>query len=223
MIYKILSLCFLFSSCSLSLMAQWSVGVSGGATLNFLEWKIQPLNIDLDFDPHLNGRAAGHVEYTFSPGIALRADVVYQVIGNKLGALTDANGETVDSRLVYTYNTLGSNLSLKISPVKKARNLYFLAGPGIARIISGHKRLKGDFPEGFENPGKRAMDLDAEAIRRTQWIADLGIGYSIPCGARGRIAAEGRYQYGLSGFSTSDNVKARMQTAVLTAGYFHQF
>ena len=221
MIRKILCFLLFSSACCFSLMAQWSAGLSGGATLNFLEWKIQPLQVDLAFDPHLGWRTAGHLEYAFSPAAALRADMAYQVIGSNLSDLTDENGEVINGKFVNTYHTVGGSLLLKISPVKRVQNLYLLAGPTVAQIIRGHKQLKVKFPGQVENRDKQKIDLDADKIRRTHWIADLGIGYGIACGARGRIAAECRYQYGLSDFSTSEQVKARMQTVLLTAGYFY--
>ena len=215
------TLFLLFSNVS---FAQLSIGVSGGANLSFWQWTVQTPNfhVDLDFQSHLSYRTAVHAEYAFSPVLSLRADVANQVISNKHTHLTDANGvEVPNSRINSNYNTWGGSLQVKVSPVGKVRNLYFLAGPTVTCITNGWKSIQGVQIEGGV-PRKSTIDLDVEKIRRQQWIADLGLGYGFPLGAKSRLAAEIRYQYGLSNFSTASTVDAQVESALLTLGYFYQ-
>ena len=204
--------------------AQFSIGASAGANLSFWQWTVQTpdISVDLDYQSRLSGRAAVHVEYAFSPVLSLRADVANQVVRNKFTHLTDANGADITNiNLTNNYNSVGGSLLVKVSPVGKVRNVYFLAGPTVACITNGWRRVHGEPIEGVVL-GKRTIDLDAEKIRRVQWMGDLGVGYGYPLGAKGRLIAEMRYQIGLSNFSTSSVTDARVQSAMLLLGYFYQ-
>lgn len=206
-----------------ALFSQFAIGISGGPTLSFLQWNIKPLDLDLGYDPGIAWRASVYGEYAFSPVWSLRADVAYQASANKWTNLTDENGFPLpDGSFSDHFSGLNGGLLAKVSPLKNARQLYFLAGPSVTRVAKGWQRIKGGLIEGHDQDWKQSYNLAEKHIRRVQWLADLGVGYGVGCGKNGQLTAEVRYQYGLSDFSTSPKVDARQQMVFVTFGYVHR-
>lgn len=208
-----------FCSCS-SLLAQWSVGVTGGGTLSFRKWEILDI-ADLSYDPGLSYNAGLVGEWRASRLFALRAEAGYQVWRSRLDGLTDENGNILDIVAKDDLSAWSGALLVKITPSSRL-NLYVLTGPSAARIVKNKTVLKGE-GTGTEFPKSLTHDLKERGIEPNQYFVNLGIGNAFKVGSKGQITVEARYQHGLGNLSTSEVVDARISSLLVNLGYLYQF
>ncbi len=211
---------FLLLSCHV--FAQWSVGVTGGATLSFRQWNLIDL-VDISYDPGLSYNAALAGEWRAGRLISFRAEGGYQVWRSRTKAeVTDENGGSLGE---FTINddleALSGALLAKITPFNRL-NLYFLTGPSVARIVKNKAMIKGKLPDGVEIPRSQSFDLKESGIEPNQYFVSLGIGNAFNFGSKGQITAEARYQIGLSNLSTASTVDARISTLLVNLGYLYR-
>jgi len=206
---------------STQIFAQWSVGISGGATVSFRQWNIQPLDFDLGYDPGLAYNAALIGEWRAGQVISLRAEGGYQVWRSRLEGFTDENGNILDVTAKDDLMAFSGALLAKITPFSRF-NAYLLAGPSAARIVKNRSILKGETPDNPEFPRSITHDLEERGIEPDQYFVNFGVGHALKCGAKGQLAIEARYQIGLSNLSSASTVDARISSLLLNIGYLYQ-
>lgn len=203
------------------IFAQWSVGVSGGATVSFRQWKIYDL-ADISYDPGLSYNAALVGEWRAGRLLSLRAEGGYQVWRSRLTDLTDENGNILDATVKDDLKAWSGALLIKITPFSRF-NLYFLTGPSAARIVKNKAVIKAQAPVDPEFPESITFDLKERGIEPNQYFVNLGVGNAFKCGSRGHLTIEARYQLGLSDLSYASTVDARISSLLVNLGYLYEF
>lgn len=141
---RILSSLLFFFCFSTHIFAQWSVGISGGATLSFRQWNLPGLNLDISYDPGLAYNAALVGEWSTGQVISLRAESGYQIWRSRLEGFTDENGNILDVTAKDDFMAFSGALLAKITPFSRFK-AYLLAGPSAARIIKTGLSLRAKF------------------------------------------------------------------------------
>ncbi|MBK8968152.1 MAG: PorT family protein [Lewinellaceae bacterium] len=202
--------------------AQFSVGISTGANVSFWEWRMEALNLDLDYDPGLGFRTALQAGYQLTPGFGLQLEGAFQRISNRLDVeITDANGSSTGQmhRISTVFNSVGGSLLLKFSPLKKLPGLYLATGPTFVHFTDGWWRIPGGAVEGRPKAWRDHFKLNESPARPDQWLADFGLGYAHGFGGKNRLAVDLRFQHGLNNFSDVEGINARVQNLLLSVGF----
>lgn len=206
---------------STRVFAQWSVGVTGGATVSFRQWNLIDL-VDISYDPGLSYNAALAGEWRAGRLISLRAEGGYQVWRSRLTDLTDENGNILDATVKDDLKGWSGALLAKITPFS-GLDLYFLTGPSVARIVKNKAIVKAHTPLDPEFPESITFDLKERGIEPNQYFVNFGLGNAFQCGAKGHLTLEARYQLGLSNLSYASTVDARISSLLVNVGYWYQF
>lgn len=211
---------FLFLSTHV--FAQWSVGVTGGATVSFRQWNLVDL-LDISYDPGLSYNAALAGEWRAGRLFSLRAEGGYQVWRSRVDeVITDENGNILDATVKEDLKAWSGALLAKITPFSRL-NLYFLTGPSFARIVKNKAIIKSQTPVDPEFPESITFDLKERGIEPNQYFVNFGVGNAFKCGAKSHFTIEARYQFGLSDLSYASTVDARISSLLVNVGYMYQF
>lgn len=213
----VLLICLMYTA-----QAQLSLGASAGPNLNFRNWIFVAPGVELgalNYQAGLGGQAALRLEYQAGARFALCGEAGWQALKSRLQVeVTDANGVTRPGQMTETFQCWTSGLFTKFAFFQRVKG-YVLAGPSVTRLQNGKRRLKGSLIDGqTENP-TYTINFDQEQYNRTLLFLNLGAGAAVPCGQRGQLFAELRYQYGLSEWNTNSNVSASASNALLNLGY----
>ena len=224
--HALIALLFIFLSPSA--FAQVHVGLSAGPNLSFWTWELKELNYDLGFEPAVGMRTVVLGEWQVSPVLGVRAEVGAQVKANKIIRnlvfpsdiiAGDFDGTPWTFRDNYHY--WEGSLLVQLSPLKKFRPLYLLAGGTAGRLESGWKKTSGS-EAGNKSSSKTAIDVKDGNWNRAAFAADMGLGVNIPLAKVGILKTEGRFQYGLSQLDQTNDVDARVNSLLFTLGYLHR-
>lgn len=206
---------------STHVFAQWSVGVTGGATLSFRQWNLLDL-ADISYDPGLSYNAALAGEWRAGQLLSLRAEGGYQVWRSRLTDFTDENGNILDATVKDDLKAWSGALLVKITPSSRL-NLYFLTGPSFAQIVKNKAIIKSQTPVDPEFPESITFDLKERGIEPNQYFVNFGVGNAFKCGTKSHFTIEARYQFGLSDLSYASTVDARISSLLVNVGYMYQF
>lgn len=202
-----------------TLEAQLSVGISSGATFGHLYWKLKTPSVTSNSTLDLQARFAIPAEYQFSSAFSVRAEAALQRRPQAVELVT-LSGVSVDASQVF--QSVEVSVLGVFRPFRSARNLYFMGGPAVS-YLQGR----------WLYAGAAAREKDPELQRRTRgtdpfqgwsriWIlADAGLGYAYPLGAKGRLFAEARFQTTLTNLLESTNASIRFWNVVGNVGYMH--
>lgn len=222
----LLLLAFIFFSTNA--FTQVSIGLSSGPNLSFWNWKLKAFNYDVNFDPAVGMRTVVLGEWQVSPILGLRAEVGAQLKANKMTRnlvfATDilaGNPQGSEWKFREHYHYWEGSLLAQISPLKKIRALYLLAGGTVGRLENGWEKTSGS-ETGIKHSSKESIDVKDSNWNRAAFAADLGIGGNIPLGKYSSLKVEGRFQYSLTNLAQSDEVDARVNPLLLTVGYLHR-
>ena len=216
---KNLFLVIAFACLANTSFAQFSIGLTAGGNASHLKWYLKSLDEDLGYENALGWRAALLSEWQVSPLLALRAEIAGQLKSHKIKLESDITNHSGYLRDHYQY--WEGSLLAQVSPLKKIRQMYLLAGCTAGRLTKAWQKIDEGLVEGGSSI-KRDLDLDENYFNRNAFAADFGIGGNIPLGAVSSLKIEGRYQLGLSNFSSHDNVEARNNTFIFSVGYLHR-
>ena len=208
--------------------AQFHIGMSAGPNISFWEWEIKSFGYNLNYDAAMGWRTALLGEWQIAPWIGVRAEtglntkvnkrISYLVFESDLLA-----GNFKGSRWIFRENFQywESSLLVQINPVKRYRWAYLFSGCSSAWLQYAWRRTKGS-ETGIKHNSREPIDFKAPNWNRNTFSADFGLGANIPLNARGKLKVEGRFQYGLSNLSTSNEVDARVSSLLLNLGYLQR-
>ena len=225
---RVLFFVLFFSGLSTYAVAQIHLGLSVGPNQSYWQWELNALKHDLGFEPAWGLRTAVFGEWQLSPVWAVRAEVGAQIKANQMRKRllfeTDIlagnfNGTIFIFREHYQY--WEGSLLAQVSPLKKMRSLYLLAGGTLGRLQYGWKTSRGS-EAGNKFKNKSVVDVNDGNWNRMAVAADLGIGGNIPLDAHSKLKLEARFQYNFSNLAQSNDVDARVQSLLLTVGYLHR-
>jgi len=225
---KYLKIALFFSFFATHALAQVHIGLSAGPNLSFWTWEIKANYHDLGFEPAVGMRTVVLGTWQVSPVLGVRAEFGAQLKANKkIRNLVfpsdiiagDFDGTPWKFRDYYHY--WEGSLLVEVSPLKKIRPLYLLAGGTAGRLENGWKKTSGS-EGGTKASGKESIDVKDGNWNRVALAADMGLGGNIPLGKYSILKIEGRFQYGLSQLAQSDEVDARLNSLLLTVGYLHR-
>jgi len=216
-------LVFAFACLATPVFAQFHLGLSAGPNYSFWNWHIKSLNYDLEYEPAMGWRAGVLGEYQISPLIGVRAAFETQVKANKseIMGIPLVGYEEIEGVFREKFQYLESSLLIQVSPVKKFRQFYLLAGCTGGRLIKAWSHLK--LSEGGETlPSRRNYNLGQEHWNRNAFAADMGLGMNMPLSKTSTLKVEARYQHSLSNLSKHENVDASVHSCFLNVGYLHR-
>lgn len=208
--------------------SQFHVGVSGAANLSFWTWHIKSLDTDIDYEPAMGWRTAVLGAWQINPMVGLRAEFGTQVKANKMTKnlifetdllAGDFDGTPWAFREFFQYWE-GSVLA-QLSPIKKFKFVYLMAGGTAGRLEKAWKTSKGS-EAGMKFSSNSSIDIKTRHWNRNAFAADFGLGVHYPLGANGKIKVETRYQYSLSNLSANENVEASIRSLLLSVAYLHR-
>jgi hypothetical protein len=224
--YPLIALLFTFLS--LNAFAQVHVGLSAGPNLSFWTWELKELHYVLGFEPAVGMRTVVLGEWQISPVLGVRAEVGAQVKANKKvrrlvfeSDIIAGNFDGTPWTFRENYQYWEGSLLVQLSPFKKFRPLYLLAGGTAGRLENGWNKTSGS-EAGNKSSSKTAIDVKDGNWNRAAFAADMGLGVNIPLGKLSILKVEGRFQYGLSQLAQTNDVDARVNSALFTLGYLHR-
>ncbi len=212
-----------FTCLAAPLFAQFSLGLTAGTNMSYWKWHNQDPAYEINFEPALGWRAAVLGEWQISPLLGLRTEIGAQVKSNKGGIeYSDDQGGVIPGATAHQhFQYWEGSLLLQLSPVKKIKQVYLLAGCSAGRLVKGWRNVSGSaVPDAYTR--NQSIALDENKIDRNALMADVGLGGNIPLGAHNSLKIEGRYQHGLTNFSTISNVDRRVSALILSVGYLHR-
>jgi hypothetical protein len=224
--HPLIALVFIFLSSNA--FAQVHIGLSSGPNLSFWTWEIKAVHYDLGFEPAVGFRTVALGEWVVSPVLGVRAELGAQLKANKTiknlvfpSDIIAGNFNGTPWKFREYYHYWEGSLLVQVSPLKKIRALYLLAGGTVGRLENGWKTTSGS-EAGNKSSSRESIEVKDGNWNRTAFTADLGLGGNIPLGKYSILKVEGRFQYGLSQLAQSNMVDARLSSCILTVGYLHR-
>lgn len=215
MIRKLLTTLTLSCCLFMSAQAQLSIGASAGTNLNFRQLASHFPMLDFEPKPSLGWQAALRLEYPANAFFTLAAEAGRQTWNSHFAVVyTDNTGGEKPGKAVESFRAWSGGLFAKLVLFKKV-NGYVLAGPSLAFIQVGKRKMKDAIVE----QNTVTIDLNEEHYNRTLYFAVAGAGAGFPCGQRGQIFTELRYQYGLTELKNESNMDATTGNLLLNFGY----
>ncbi|MBL7828106.1 MAG: PorT family protein [Saprospiraceae bacterium] len=208
----------LFLTAISNIHAQLSVGVVAGANLTYFKWHIKSLDTDLGYSPAPGFRAAGTIEWKFNPQFSLRSDIGAQIKSGALDIESNIGTGTKYGTIQQRFQYWEGSLLMHFSPFKSFNNFYFCAGLSGQYLTKAWAVYPDHLVEG-DNPEKQDLDIEAEHYRKNMLSTDFGIGAKFPIAGKSGFKVELRHQYGLSDFSSHENVDAHANPFILQVGY----
>ncbi len=222
MIFKSLCTAVLLICLMDNAQAQISLGAGAGPNLNFRNWTFEVPGVELgalNYQAGVGGQAALRLEYQAGARFTLCGEAGWQALNSRLQVeVTDVNGASRPGQMTETLQSLTSGLFTKFTFFERVKG-YLLAGPSVAWLQNGKRRLKGSLIDGQTEKPTYTINLDQEQYNRTLLFLNLGVGAAVPCRQRGQLFAELRYQYGLSEGNNNTNVNASASNVLLNLGY----
>ncbi len=223
----LLLLVFIFGTTPI--FAQVHLGLSSGANLSFWKWGLKSIHHSIDFEPAMGGRFAVLGEWQMNRLLGFRAEFGAQIKANKMtkNLLFESdilagnfNGTPAYFREYYQY--WESSLLIQISPIKKIRAVYLLAGSTTSRLEQAWNKISGT-EAGKKFSSTNSINIKDQDVNRIAFAADFGLGGNIPLGKNSKLKVEARYQCSFSNLSNNDNVEARINPLFLfNVGYLHR-
>jgi hypothetical protein len=227
---KNLLLAFALAFLATPAYSQFHLGLSGGVNRSYWNWSLISPGTGINYQPATCWQAAVLGEWQLTPAWGLRAEFGTQVNGNvrkgKSGLIFEEDiltgnpqGNPYDFRDFYQF--WEGSVLVQVSPFKKFRALYFVAGGTAGRLTNAWNKLSYT-ENGIARKSENSIDLSDPNWNRNAFAADFGMGGNIPIGAHSKLKIEARYQHNLSNLSKSGNVDARVNTLMLNVGYLHR-
>ncbi|MBC7775050.1 MAG: hypothetical protein H7246_06385 [Phycisphaerae bacterium] len=119
------------------------------------------------------------------------------------------------------YQFYEGSFLVQVSPIKKCRQVYLLAGGTAGWLALGWKTTKGSEAH-IKHSSKSFIYLKDPSWNRNAFAADFGLGGNIPLGVNSKIKVEARYQHSLSNLSNYENVDASISSLLFNVGYLHR-
>lgn len=225
---KNILLALIFMGLTSPVFAQIHIGLAAGPNVSFWDWELKAFNLDLNYDPAYAWRTVLVGEWQMALWAALRAETGLHIKANRKVSylLFESDilaGNFKGSRFVARehYQYWESSLLVQISPLKKLRQIYLLAGGSSGWLQNGWKKTKGS-ESGNELISRSEIDIKDPNWNRIALAADFGLGANIPLNAMSKLKLEGRFQYSLSNLAKSDEVNARVNSLLFNVGYLHR-
>lgn len=224
--HPLIALLFIFLSSNA--LAQVHIGLSAGPNMSYWTWELKELNFDLGFEPAMGMRTVVLGEWQVSPVLTVRAELGAQVKANKIIRNLVFEEDILAGNFGGTpwtfrdnYHYWEGSLLAQVSPLKKFRPLYLLAGGTAGRLENGWNKTSGS-EAGNKSSSKTAIDVKDGNWNRAAFAADMGLGVNIPLGKLSILKVEGRFQYGLTQLAQTKDVDARVNSVLFTLGYLHR-